>query len=218
MSVQPSSQTLLLYCPYDRRVTRHIRRGPNLDLNCVECGRSLDESASVDDVAAQDPIHLQRTAAITPLPARPRTMARRMGSPVYRSRTRAAWLPYALLLLLVGVGVFTAITLASSTFSTPRASTTVTAVPPAAQITDTSAAPAPAASTLVRVANTDGVGAYVRRTPSLNDRLRPWPENTALKVVGPDTTAEGVEWKQVEDPAGNRGWIPAQYTRPEASS
>jgi hypothetical protein len=76
----------------------------------------------------------------------------------------------------------------------------------------------PASVAAVRVANTDGIGAFLRRSPNLNDRLRAWPDNTLLKVVGPDTTAEGIDWKQVEDPAGNRGWIPAQYTRPEPNS
>jgi hypothetical protein len=219
MSVQPSSQTLLLYCPYDRRVTRHVRRGPNLDLNCAECGRRVEGSASADAAGAQDSIHLQRTAAITQLPARPRTMARPMGTPIYRSRSRIAWLPYIFVLVVVGAGVFAAMKFANNPAAPPRAGTSVAAAPSAQQAVDApgASAPAPAVGT-VRVANTDGVGAYVRRSPSLADRLRPWPDNTLLKIVGPDTTAEGIDWKQVEDPAGNRGWIPSQYTRPEANS
>jgi hypothetical protein len=68
------------------------------------------------------------------------------------------------------------------------------------------------------IAKTDGVGAFLRRTPNLDDRLRAWPDGTRLTVTGPDMTADGVEWKQVQDPAGNRGWIPVQYTSPEPRS
>jgi hypothetical protein len=64
------------------------------------------------------------------------------------------------------------------------------------------------------VGNTGGEGAFVRRTPNLDDRLRAWPEGTRLRVVGAQATVDGVAWKQVEDPAGNIGWIPAEYTSP----
>jgi hypothetical protein len=64
------------------------------------------------------------------------------------------------------------------------------------------------------VGNTGGEGAYVRRTPNLEDRLRAWPEGTRLRVLGPDTMVDGTLWKHVEDPAGNSGWIPADYTSP----
>jgi hypothetical protein len=64
----------------------------------------------------------------------------------------------------------------------------------------------------VRVANTEGVGAFLRRTPNLEDRLRAWPDGTPLRVVGPDATIDGIQWRPVEDPAGNQGWIPAQFT------
>ncbi len=221
MSVQPSSQTLLLYCPYDRRVTRHVRRGGDPDLVCADCGRHVDDGAPAD-FAKDDAILHQRTAPITPLSTRARSMARPLRAPVRRSRGRIAWLPYALVLLIIGAGVFAAVSLANSTVFTPKPATTVTAAPPAqsapAAGAAVPAAPASAGPAAVRVANTDGIGAYIRKTPSLADRLRPWPDNTLLKVVGPDTTADGIEWKQVEDPAGNRGWIPAQYTRPEPSS
>lgn len=74
---------------------------------------------------------------------------------------------------------------------------------------------APAEVEYVVIANTGGEGAYLRTTPNLDDRLRPWPEGVRLRVIGPDASASGIRWKQVEDPAGNRGWIPAEYTRPE---
>ncbi len=224
MSVQPSSQTMLLYCPYDRRVTRHVRRGKDPDLICADCGRHVDDGPAASS-PADDAILLQRTAPITLISARTRSMARPMRAQVQRTRTGIAWLPYALVLVIVAVGVFAAISVASSTIFAPKAATTVTAAPPGQQAQQAPAAAAPPpvapaalAPVAVRVANTDGIGAYIRRTPSLADRLRAWPDRTLLKVVGPDTTAEGIEWKQVEDPAGNRGWIPAQYTVPEPSS
>jgi hypothetical protein len=133
-------------------------------------------------------------------------------------------------LLIVGGGIAIAVSLAVSLFGSERSGTSPTIAAPFPALQPgtrnneqgTSApeaaaptAPGAASSATLRVANTDGTGAFLRRTPSLNDRLRAWPDNTLLKVVGPDTTAEGVQWKQVEDPAGNKGWIPSQYTRPE---
>jgi hypothetical protein len=135
--------------------------------------------------------------------------------------------------LIVGIGLVVGITLVGNLFApqsttatgngaTALASRAAGAVAPAAVApaagASAAAASAPANVSAVRVAHTDGVGAFVRRTPNLNDRLRAWPDNTLLRIVGPDTTAEGVEWRQVEDPAGNRGWIPSQYTRPDGSS
>jgi hypothetical protein len=43
------------------------------------------------------------------------------------------------------------------------------------------------------------------------DRLRAWTDGTILRVVGPDVSQNGIDWKHVQDPAGNDGWIPAQY-------
>jgi hypothetical protein len=133
-------------------------------------------------------------------------------------RPRATWLPYALVLLIVATGLAVTMNLLGSAMATQPAPIVATAPGPRAQPTQAADAPVPASVAAVRVANTDGIGAFLRRSPNLNDRLRAWPDNTLLKVVGPDTTAEGIDWKQVEDPAGNRGWIPAQYTRPEPNS
>ena len=73
---------------------------------------------------------------------------------------------------------------------------------------------APMEDVYLLIGNTGGEGAFVRRTPNLDDRLRAWPEGTRLRVVGAEATVDGVPWKQVEDPAGNIGWIPAEYTSP----
>jgi hypothetical protein len=84
----------------------------------------------------------------------------------------------------------------------------VASAPPGQQTQ--SAGPAAAPST-VYIGNTDRVGAYLRRTPNLDDRLRAWQDGTELQVIGPDQTANGTTWKNVQDPAGNQGWIPSQY-------
>lgn len=89
-----------------------------------------------------------------------------------------------------------------------------------------------AATTTVIVGNTGGDGVYLRRSPAVADKVRAWPDGTVLLVVGPDRQAEGRVWKNVRDPSGTVGWVPAQYlvlkpvalprdeasTRPESNS
>ncbi|MBI4320348.1 MAG: hypothetical protein HY675_17805 [Chloroflexi bacterium] len=70
---------------------------------------------------------------------------------------------------------------------------------------------APPRPTVVRVANTDGDGVYLRRTPRLGDRIVAWPDNTQLEVVGDDVEAEGLVWRNVKDPRGNVGFVPDKY-------
>ncbi len=85
--------------------------------------------------------------------------------------------------------------------------------PPPEQLT----LPTITATTLV-VGNTGGDGVWLRRSPAMADRLRAWPDGTAMVVVGEDREAEGRVWKNVKDPAGNVGWIPAEYlVRPTAT-
>jgi hypothetical protein len=68
------------------------------------------------------------------------------------------------------------------------------------------------------VGNTGGDGVWLRRSPAMADRLRTWPDKTPMQVVGEDKQAEGRTWKNVQDPAGNTGWIPAEYlVRPVAT-
>lgn len=213
MSTLPSTRTLLLYCPYDRRVTRHTRRGTDRALVCTDCGRRVDIGPS-DERPSED-LSFQRTARITPIPVRTRPRVR----PLQPARSRAPWAPVVLVLAITGSGILFAINRSGPAAAPEPASSVVEAAVPVTAPAPSEEPPVPpaTATTLeaVRIANTGGVGAYVRRTPRLNDRLRAWPDNTLLKIRGPDTTAEGIEWKRVEDPAGNQGWIPAQYTRPE---
>lgn len=66
----------------------------------------------------------------------------------------------------------------------------------------------------VEVFDTDGEGLFIRFTPRESDRVRAWPESTKLQVVGPDQQADGRRWRNVRDPDGLVGWVPAEYVRP----
>lgn len=201
--------TLLLYCPYDRRVTRHARKGSDQALACLECGRRIEDTQRGPTRSTHDR-HADSAAAPAGGAAagasrRPRVVATRRGHfPLYALGVIAAGGVLAVASVLASV---------ASTGVGPDRETPVsgpTAEGPAlVGIANTDG--------LVRIANTDGQGAYLRRTPNLEDRLRPWPDSTILKVIGPDTSADGLVWKQVEDPTGNRGWVPAQFTIPEPS-
>lgn len=72
----------------------------------------------------------------------------------------------------------------------------------------------PMAPQQMRVGNTGGDGVFIRRTPHLQDKLVAWPDNTPMKIIGEPTQSEGMLWHNVEDPRGNRGWIPAQWLVP----
>jgi hypothetical protein len=76
----------------------------------------------------------------------------------------------------------------------------------------TSAPAAPGAE--MRIGNTGGVGAFIRRTPRLTDRLVAWPDATILQALGETAEGDGVLWINVRDPSGNLGWIPAGYVLP----
>jgi hypothetical protein len=70
----------------------------------------------------------------------------------------------------------------------------------------------------VRVANTDRIGAFIRREPQSNaPGIVAQREGAILRIAGPDTTVAGRVWRQVEDPRGNRGWTPAEYLVPSAT-
>ena len=65
---------------------------------------------------------------------------------------------------------------------------------------------------VVYVGNTGGLGVFLRRTPQAADRLKAYPDNTRLVVIGPDVGAEGRTWRHVRTPDGVEGYVPAQYT------
>jgi hypothetical protein len=106
--------------------------------------------------------------------------------------------------------------------STPEATLAVTVVPTVARAA-ASAVPSPvpqptattapaAAATTAWVANTDGQGVYVRKTPNMADRLKAYPDGTALTVVGDDVDGDGQHWKHVRTPDGLDGYVPSIYT------
>lgn len=108
---------------------------------------------------------------------------------------------------------------------TPTATTTTGRPSPTAQRSPTPTAgqpPTPQASPTATVTqgarlligNTGGVGAWLRRTPRINDYLIALVDGTPLEVVGPDVEAEGRAWKNVRDPQGNQGFVPAEWVVP----
>jgi hypothetical protein len=89
----------------------------------------------------------------------------------------------------------------------------VGSAPPPTPTPVTSPTPEPARPAAVRVANTGGVGVYLRREPALDaQRIVAWPDRTVLQVLGPEQVVDGQSWLPVQDPRGNRGWVPSQYT------
>ena len=67
----------------------------------------------------------------------------------------------------------------------------------------------------VRIANTGGSGAFIRREAASNSPgIVAYRDGIVLKVVGPDVTTSGRAWRQVEDRQGNRGWTPREYLEP----
>ncbi len=68
------------------------------------------------------------------------------------------------------------------------------------------------------IGNTGGDGVYIRRTTDMADRIKAWPDGTEMVVIGPDVTAEGILWRNVRDPDGNEGFVPARYLSAAAAS
>jgi hypothetical protein len=142
-------------------------------------------------------------------------------SPSWRS-----WLGVLMTVVVVGIFIAAVAGLASGRWN------------PAGALGDSRAAPAPGASPVagvgavaspspaekaagqgqegvfVEVANTDGEGVYLRRTPNMADRLVAWPDGTRLEVIGPDVDGDGRRWKRVRDPSRQEGYVPEQYTVP----
>jgi hypothetical protein len=111
---------------------------------------------------------------------------------------------------------------AASPTPTPEATVAATVVPAVARAAP-SAVPSPspqptataalaAAATTVWVANTEGQGVYVRKTPNMADRLKAYPDGTALTIIGDDVDADGQHWKHVRTPDGLEGYVPSIYT------
>jgi hypothetical protein len=110
----------------------------------------------------------------------------------------------------------------SAPSATPATSPAVTPAPPVASAPSTSMSPptpAPVPTVALaqvnvwQVANTDGDGAYLRKSPKLDDKLSPWGDGTLLKNLNEQATGDGVVWYKVQAPDGAVGWIPARYAK-----
>ena len=79
------------------------------------------------------------------------------------------------------------------------------------------ASPTPPPARYVRVANTGGLGVYLRQEPGpQGERVQPaMAEGTLLRLVGPEETIQAQVWRLCEHEARNiQGWVPAQYIQP----
>jgi hypothetical protein len=171
------------------------------------------------------PVYEQSTARFSPVTEPP--PARRSQARLRPRRARAGWLPFAVAVVALAVGILAAVNVAGN-LAAPETGTAATRSPATVQGTRPAAAtqggqnpqttqipPGGDQTAFLRIANTGGEGAFLRRTTNMDDRVRAWPDNTRLQVIGPDASTNGTQWKNVQDPAGNQGWIPAQFTRPE---
>jgi hypothetical protein len=86
-----------------------------------------------------------------------------------------------------------------------------TTVPTRALAAAASPTPIPTTPQTWIVGHTDGLGVYIRRTTNPDDRIKIWLDGTPMTIVGPDQVVGGTTWKNVRDPDGTVGWIPAQY-------
>ena len=80
--------------------------------------------------------------------------------------------------------------------------------PPTDRSNPPTAVPTPGRT--VWVANTGGTGVYVRKTPSLNDRLRAYADGSPLLLAG-EADGDGVHWFHVVTADGVEGYVPAEY-------
>ena len=66
-------------------------------------------------------------------------------------------------------------------------------------------------STFYEVGNTDGDGVYLRESAGGDKRIKAWPDGALMMVVGPDQSIDTRLWRHVQDPDGNRGYVPVEY-------
>ncbi len=110
----------------------------------------------------------------------------------------------------------TVVFLAGCSSPAAKPSPTATQVVLAVQIPVSTSTPQPTLTPtptpgVFQVGNTGGDGVWLRGSPALADRVRAWPDGTLMQVVGPDKTGDDQTFKNVKDPAGNVGFVPAIY-------
>ena len=276
MEARGPTRTLLLYCPYDKRVTRHGRRGKDLKLTCLDCGRGV-ENAPLEPAAAtagsgpatkppsppdadiaailaeiergsdEPEIRRERRRNLSVVgppheavghEAAPHEAVLHQEEGTYarrvvvkrQGRERAARRSFdpsrAVVLairgwhlarsiplprLLVALGAFLAVLAGASLLSNLNGARPAA---PAIAIGESSPNVLPG-----RVANTEGIGVFVRRSPELGDRLEhAIPEGSPVRVLGAEMWVNGIPWRQVEDGQGVQGWVPSQYVRVEGAA
>lgn len=222
-------RTLLLFCPYDKKVTRHTRRGPKLQMVCVECGRGVEADAGepaavrtarsrragsvapppeIPDLAAilaaaapeRAPMRTRRSSSMRAVSAEPATNS----APEGLRRTPQARRPKA-------QGIHPILMVAAAFFAALALANVIGNLLGGGQGAD-SRIVSEVTATGGRIANTDGQGVYLRGTPNFEDRLpNALPEGMAIRVIGVESLLDGVAWRQVEDAGGVRGWVPSQY-------
>src|SRR5438132_5291787 len=185
--------TLLLYCPYDRKVTPHARRGSDQLIVCLECGRPVDypERAAND---AQPDVYEQHTARFTPV-AEPPANRRSQARPRPR-KVRSGWLPLVVASAALIIGILAAVNVAGNlaapgdivaSGARPAAATQSSQAPPepgGRPAQGAAVSPSAEQPQFVLIANTGGDGAFLRRTTNLDDHVRAWQDNTRLRIIG----------------------------------
>jgi len=79
------------------------------------------------------------------------------------------------------------------------------------------ASPSPAAGTRLKIANTEGQGANMRRTPSTTAPIvRTLAEGTVVDAIGAEMQAEGRAWRNIRHPqSSDTGWVASDLLAPE---
>ena len=98
----------------------------------------------------------------------------------------------------------------------PQPSPTFTSTSPILAPPSPTPPPLPRATPTARplvlyVGNTGGEGVYIRRTPEKADTIKAWADGTEMIEAGAPKDVGETVWKQVQDPDGTVGWVPAQY-------
>ena len=86
--------------------------------------------------------------------------------------------------------------------------------PSPTQIVSPAPVSSPTAETLGQtyyVGNTDGDGVFIRRTREMDDKIKAWPDGTAMIELTGASEAGNRLWRHVRDPDGNEGYVPAEY-------
>ena len=153
----------------------------------------------------------------TIIPVRPKMVVTALGGLVIESRLFGK----ALALYNCSVrSLFIAMTYTPTSTPTPAPPTvtpipTKTLVPTSTSIPTETPTPTPVPYV---VANTDGDGVYIRRSPDSADRIKAWPEGARMIEIAGTVVAGNMNWRNVTDPDGNEGFVPAQYLIKESSA